>query len=87
MALAGGGRQLYRAFRTHLNARNRAPALEGFTDKKSVGSDVAVRGEAFADDDFADGSDRVLLRVAVGKGMAPGSAWRSRPATGNSAAA
>jgi hypothetical protein len=36
-----------------------------------VGPDVAVRGEALADDDFADGSDRVMLRVAVGKGMAP----------------
>jgi hypothetical protein len=40
-------------------------------DKKAVGLDVAVRGEALSDDDFADGSDRVLLRVPVGKAMAP----------------
>ena len=37
-------------------------------DKKKVGPDVAVRGEAFADEDFADGSDKILLRVPVGKG-------------------
>jgi len=40
-------------------------------DKKTVGPDVAVRGEAFADADFIDGSDRILLRVPVGKGTAP----------------
>jgi len=40
-------------------------------DKKTVGADVAVRGAAFADEDFADGSDRILLRVPVGKGTAP----------------
>jgi cytochrome c551/c552 len=40
-------------------------------DKKTVGPDVAVRGEAFADDDFIDGSDRILLRVPVGQGAAP----------------
>ena len=40
-------------------------------DKKKVGPDVAVHGEALADEDFADGSDRVLLRVPLGKGVGP----------------
>ena len=40
-------------------------------DKKKVGADVAVCGQALADEDFTDGSDRVLLRIPVGKGVAP----------------
>ena len=40
-------------------------------DKRTVGPDVAVRGQAFTDEDFVDGSDRILLRVPVGKGTAP----------------
>ena len=40
-------------------------------DKKTVGPDVAVRGEALYDEDFTDGSDRILLRIPVGMGPAP----------------
>jgi len=40
-------------------------------DKKQAGADVAVHGEALADEDFADGGDRVRLRVAVGSAKAP----------------
>jgi hypothetical protein len=40
-------------------------------DKKTVGPDVAVRGEALTDEDFTDGSDRVLLRIPVGTGPGP----------------
>ena len=40
-------------------------------DKKQAGADVAVHGEALADEDFAEGSDRVFLRIPVGKGRAP----------------
>jgi hypothetical protein len=35
-------------------------------DKKKAAADVAVHGEALADDDFTDGSDQVSLRVPVG---------------------
>jgi len=40
-------------------------------DKKKVGADVAVHGGAFEDGDFVDGSDKIVLRVPVGKGVAP----------------
>ena len=40
-------------------------------DKRIVGPDVAVCGEALTDEDFADGSDKVLLRVSVEKGLSP----------------
>jgi len=40
-------------------------------DKKKVGADVAVHGEALDDEDFADGGDRVQLRILVGKAVAP----------------
>ena len=40
-------------------------------DKQRVPHDVAVHGEAFADPDFADGADRVRLRIPVGQGTGP----------------
>jgi hypothetical protein len=40
-------------------------------DKQKAEADVAVHGEALADEDFADGGDRVRLRVAVGSAKAP----------------
>jgi hypothetical protein len=40
-------------------------------DKQKAGADVAVHGEARADDDFVDGSDRTLLRVPVGASPGP----------------
>jgi hypothetical protein len=40
-------------------------------DKQKAAADVAVHGEALADEDFADGGDRVRLRVAVGSAKAP----------------
>ena len=40
-------------------------------DKQRAPYDVAVHGRAFADPDFADGADRVRLRVPVGQGRAP----------------
>jgi hypothetical protein len=42
----------------------------GFDKKKAV-SDVAVHGDALADDDFTDGSDRLQLRVAIDEKAAP----------------
>jgi hypothetical protein len=48
---------------------NRIPP-NGF-DKKKVGADVAVHGEALRDEDFIAGSDRVLLRIPVGGKPAP----------------
>jgi hypothetical protein len=40
-------------------------------DKQKAEADVAVHGEALADADFTDGSDRVRLRIPVGGGGAP----------------
>jgi hypothetical protein len=40
-------------------------------DKAKAPADVAVHGEALVDADFADGADRVLLRVPVGAAPAP----------------
>ena len=40
-------------------------------DKQTAEADVAVHGEARTDGDFADGGDRVRLRVPVGQGAAP----------------
>jgi hypothetical protein len=40
-------------------------------DKQHASADVAVHGEALTDPDFADGADRVRLRVAVGQGASP----------------
>jgi hypothetical protein len=40
-------------------------------DKKKVPADVAVHGEAFADEDFTDGSDQVALRIPVGERKGP----------------
>jgi hypothetical protein len=40
-------------------------------DKQKAEPDVAVRGEALGDPDFADGGDRVRLRIPVGQGAAP----------------
>jgi len=40
-------------------------------DKKKAPADVAVHGAALVDEDFADGSDRVLLRVPVGASPGP----------------
>jgi hypothetical protein len=42
----------------------------GFDKKKAV-PDVAVHGDALADDDFTDGSDRLQLRVAIDEKAAP----------------
>jgi hypothetical protein len=40
-------------------------------DKRKASADVAVHGEARTDEDFADGSDRVRLRIPVGQGGSP----------------
>jgi hypothetical protein len=40
-------------------------------DKKKAPADVAVHGAALADEDFANGSDRVVLRIPVGDSLGP----------------
>jgi hypothetical protein len=40
-------------------------------DKQKAPADVAVHGEALADEDFADGSDRIVLRIPVGPSPPP----------------
>jgi len=40
-------------------------------DKKKAAADVAVHGEALADEDFTDGTDRVVVRVPVGQAAPP----------------
>jgi len=40
-------------------------------DKKKAPADVAVHGEALADEDFASGTDGVVLRIPVGHAAAP----------------
>ena len=48
---------------------NRLPPL-GF-DKSAVGADIAVRGAAFEDEDFAGGTDRIRYTIALSDAQAP----------------
>jgi hypothetical protein len=48
---------------------NRLPPL-GF-DKSAVQADIAVRGAAFEDEDFAGGTDRLRYSIALSEAQAP----------------